>query len=590
MTNRRAVDEDSGTTDRWRLSVFHLVGLAAGGVLGSGWITAALDVHSKVGAKAWLVWPLGGLLMFIIAWVMVELGREAPRTGGLIFLPLQSSGPLVATVVAAGLWIFYVINLVSETIMMAYGFGHHARTILFSSAGSGLPSSPLTRWGWLTVLGLMIVISALNLLLPKIFLRINSWITVVKVVIILATVILLLGYFHVTKTVPAADCKYSPPKGSDGGWSSVLPSVVGSGVIYAYVGFQGPLDFAGNIRRSPGRWWFGARRRGVDDRALGRSWEVDRLSWAVLGTVVGSFLLYLALQVVFDRDCGGLTDQMFPFTQIARHGLHGQLRHFVWALQIGVVLAPMGAGMVFAHALTREVAALGRAHLTHRGLQTARQATVGRHHGIYWLVLVVDVFVGVAVLALAHGNRHTLVSVTGVLALIVYAMPGVVLVAQADRFAKRSVRRHTVRSVMARTSFALIGLILHMTGWHDLWRGLATLGAGSAVLLGLPLVSRRWPAFARFYDAKAHAALLFPRWRREPAVWAVLTLIGYLVALSLLTLGRFISPSSAHTTHRVLDGLAVVIALLAFEFLVRTSKRFATTADETARRPITVAR
>src|SRR5689334_13279747 len=81
--------------ERRRLSVYHLVGLAAGGVIGSGWLFGAGKVYERAGSYAWLSWLLGGLLMLLIAWVMVELGTAAPKTGGLVFLPLQSSGPLV---------------------------------------------------------------------------------------------------------------------------------------------------------------------------------------------------------------------------------------------------------------------------------------------------------------------------------------------------------------------------------------------------------------------------------------------------------------------------------------------------------------
>mgnify|MGYP001131432617 CR=1 FL=1 len=71
-----------------RLSVFHLVGLAAGGVVGSGWMLGANEAFGKAGSDAWLAWLFGGLLMLLIAGVMVELGTAAPKTGGLIFLPI----------------------------------------------------------------------------------------------------------------------------------------------------------------------------------------------------------------------------------------------------------------------------------------------------------------------------------------------------------------------------------------------------------------------------------------------------------------------------------------------------------------------
>ncbi|MDI5973768.1 APC family permease [Streptomyces sp. SL13] len=580
MTGERARGRDRGTdpADRWRLSVFHLVGLAAGGVLGSGWVTSASKVEGAAGTKSWLVWLVGGLLMFVIAWVMVELAQDAPKTGGLIFLPLQTSGPLVATVVAAGLWIFYLINLVAEAVMMAHDLswwkGAHVTN-----------GTSLTTPGWLLVLAGMVVIYALNLLLPRIFFRVNSWITVLKIVIIVITVLLLAeqGHHSISSRL------------TEHGWISALTSVVGSGVIYTYVGFQGPLDFAGNVQRTAGRWRHGARRPAVgDDPVRERAREVSRLRWAVLGTLVGSVLLYTALQFAYQHNVigTGSNNGMPTIADVVQDHQAGVLRV---VFHVAGVLAPLGAGLVFAHALTREVAALGRAHLTHRGLQTARRTTMGRHHGIYWLVLLVNLCIGVVILCLERGNISNLMAVTGVLALIVYAMPAVVLVAQRNRLVTRSKRRRVVQCVLARVSFALIALVLYLTGWPDVWRGMVALAVGCVLLLVLPLVSLRWPGFGRFYDAKAHA-LLFRRWRHDAAAKAALILLGYLAALTLLTLWGNAAPStlstpgkqsnpSYHTKTKVLGGATVVVAMVAFQALVVTSQQFLTAADGSRRLP-----
>jgi amino acid transporter len=576
-TSARAGGADPA--DRRRLSVFHLVGLAAGGVIGSGWISGASKAYAAAGSWAWAAWLTGGLLMFLIGWVMVELARDAPKTGGLIFLPLQSSGPLVATLLAAGLWIFYAINLASESIMMTNGLS--TRAGLFHNNQQPTPAHETLTWaGWPIVLLCMIAISALNLLVPRIFFRVNSWLTVLKIAILVAAAVLLLG--HISAPAPSAGDEPGP-----GTWTSMLTAVIDSGVIYAYIGFQGPLDFAGNIKRSASRWRRAARRGSArDDAGRQGAREASRLRWAVLGTLVGSVVLYGALQFAFVRYAGSVGPHSpdAPYTQIAFAGHDPAL---AWALRVAGVAAPMGAALVFAHALTREVAALGRAHLTHRGLQTARRTTVAGHHGIYWLVLVVDLCVGVAMLGVARGSWSTLGAITGVLALIVYGMQGVVLVSLENRLARRSRWRRRVQGVLARVSFALIGLVLYVTGWPDVWRGMATLAGGGVLLLGLPLVSRRWPRFGRFYDAKAHA-LKFRGWRGRAAAqetWAAraaLVLLGYLAALTLLTLwGNISPPTPARHGHVsvVLGCVVVVVAAGAFEALVHTSRRYLAATD-----------
>lgn len=75
--------------ERRRLSTLDLVGLAAGGVVGSGWLLAAGKAHWAAGDNAVWAWAAGGALMLLIAAVMVELGIAVPKTGGLIFLPCR---------------------------------------------------------------------------------------------------------------------------------------------------------------------------------------------------------------------------------------------------------------------------------------------------------------------------------------------------------------------------------------------------------------------------------------------------------------------------------------------------------------------
>lgn len=542
--------------ERRRLSVFHLVGLAAGGVIGSGWIFGAADLYGKAGDKAWLAWLIGGLLMLLIGWVMVELGTAAPRTGGLIFLPLQSSGPLVATIVAAGVWIFYAINLASEAIMMTNGLAggrfHLLHAVPVTSARGTLTAS-----GWLATLGFMVGISALNLVVPRVFFRINSWLTVVKIAILVGTVGLLLWmYFASVGPVHGPPGDPVPTAGA-GSWGEALTAVINGGVIFAYIGFQGPLDLAGNIKRE-----------GIGESA--------RLRRAVFGTLIGSVLLYIAFQFTFALFHGDVStgNPESPYAQIA----YLYNAQFGRVLLIAGVLAPMGAGLVFTHALTREVAALGRAHLTHRGLQTARRASLGGRYGIYWLVLLVDLLVATALLGVARGNWKTLVAITGIVALIVYAMTGVVLVALGDRSRVHSDRRRTVQKWLARLSFVMIGLVLHLAGWAGVWRGLATLTAGSALLLGLPLLSLWRPGFGRFYDAKEHVTLL-RKWREHAAARAALVLVGYLAALALLTLWS----TFCGTAMRFLPGTLVALcAAAAFEALVGASKQYMGKAGTTA--------
>src|ERR1700677_3788020 len=101
-----------------RMSFWDLLFLAAGGVVGSGWLFAGTRADAAAGSWALGSWLIGGLLIVAVTAVMVEVSTKVPKTGGLIFLPLQTSGPLFATLVAAGVWGFYAANPAGECTSM----------------------------------------------------------------------------------------------------------------------------------------------------------------------------------------------------------------------------------------------------------------------------------------------------------------------------------------------------------------------------------------------------------------------------------------------------------------------------------------
>ncbi|MBO1330083.1 APC family permease [Streptomyces sp. VRA16 Mangrove soil] len=563
-----AEDVDEGR----RLSVLDLVGLAAGGVVGSGWLLAAGQAHWAAGPDAVWAWVIGGVVMLVIAAVMVELGIAAPKTGGLIFLPLQAAGPLVATVVAAALWIVYAVNPASEAAAAVRGLAHWFPSLLRSghegaTAGPGGPSLGMDRaydlslTGALCAVGLMLVVVGFNLLPARRLIRLNLFVTVIKVLVPLLIVACLL----LAATDAAGSCTpdhawyLSGQSGTAGqlksqaGHASVLYVVLGGGIIYAYIGFQAPLDFAGNIKR----------------RGMG---EAARLRWAVYGTLVGAVALYTMLQYVFSRRCGALTADMLqsPYAQFA---LAASMTWLAWLVRLNAVLSPLGSGIVFTHALTREVAALSRAHLTHRGLQTARRASFrfrGAEIDAYWMILVVNLVIGLTTLALVRGNWEELVALNSVPIMVVYAMPGVVLVALPG--ADTSGRRKAVRWCLSYSAFVSIALVIHEAGWADVWRGMAGVGVGSVLLLALPwLAVRDLPYIGRVlrhYDAREHLSRLGRR--GDPAVRPLLLLVGYLVVLVSCTALRELFDGIAAVTRSV----SVLAAVVVFPLLVRAARRY----------------
>ncbi|WP_196217971.1 APC family permease [Streptomyces blattellae] len=562
------------TDERRRLSTLDLVGLAAGGVVGSGWLLAAGQVYWVTGDNALWAWVIGGALMLLIAAVMVELGIAAPKTGGLIFVPLQAAGPLLATVVAAGLWIAYAANPASEAAAMVRGLAYWVPSLMEQgrdlqnaadlSAKDLAQPYDLSVSGWLCTVAFMALITALNLLPPRRLIRLNVLVTAVKVLVPVLIVVLLgfdlFSQFDKIEECVPGDARHFKGGAEQSSGSLPLHMVLGGAVIYAYIGFQAPLDSAGNVKR-----------RGIGEAA--------RLRWAVYGTLVGAFLLYTALQWVFGKHCGTLNANILesPYAQFAT-GLG--MAWLAGLIFMNAVLSPMGAGIVFTHALTREVAALSRAHLTHRGLQTARRASFrfrGADIDAYWMILLVNFGIGLAMLAAVQGDWGQLVALNSLLTLVIYAMPCVVLAALGPHAFPRP--RRMLHMVLSCVAFIAIALVINESGWRNVWQGMAAVGIGSALLLALPWLARLDLPFVgrllRRYDAQEHVSRFATP--GDVAVRPALLFLAHLAMITVCTLLRHHwggKPGHNNALDYAVLLIVAVSAAVVFPLMVRACRDY----------------
>lgn len=554
------VPNDSDEARR-RMPLRDLFFLAAGGIIGSGWMLAPLAVEQGAGKWSLVSWIICGALMVVLAAVMVELSVRAPKTGGLVFLPLQSSGPLLAMVIATGVWLFYAFNPASEATAVVRG-------IQLLTGQSGLTNSDGLTWpgGWILGMAVIALVASANLLGSKRFLFINAVVTSIKILIPVALLAVLWFAFR-HASLPSS--VYSDQVQKDVNYDPVETAVTGAGVVYAYLGFQGPLDFAGKVKRAE---WPG---------------EAARLRLAVYGTLIGSIVLYVLLQCVFDHfvpvgRAGYVSSLSYP--QLVQDAVP----HAGWLARIvefDMVISPAGTAMVFTYVLTREVAALSRAHLTHRGLQVYRNSVIRVRRkwlkkllgddrlDVYPLILFIDFVISIAALAVFGGNWTTLSNITGIMSLVVYATPGIVFAALRLAKPDRFTRVKWLPFVGGALSFLLIAEVFFLIGAGNLWQSMAMLAVGFLLLFGLPYVVTQ-PIFARWsnwYDATDHARRAWQPANRKSTLSACVLLLFFAALLLLALLPDPLSTDPGTTIVKVnvasLAGgtaCAAVLALVAF--------------------------
>jgi amino acid transporter len=426
---------------RRSLGYWQLTAVGFSGVIGSGWLLGAMYAAQAAGPEAIVSWAVGGGVLALIALVMAELGGARPEAGGLVRWPFYSNGRLVATIAGWGIWIAWATNPPSESAAMIQYMSKYVPGIFNGTS--------LTSLGVLLGIGIMAVFVLVNWFGIQLFARVNGALTVAKFVVPSITVIALFASgFH--------GGNFSSHGGfAPYGWAPGLSAIATAGIIYAFTGFQGPIDLSGEAR-NPRR-------------------DVPR---AVLSSLAFSAVLYILLQVVF---LGAV-----PGADLV-HGWHGvsfsspyaelavslNLSWLSWVLYADAIGSPGGSALAFTAATGRESFAMAK-----NGFLPAAFVKVHSRSGIPRRALLVNFAIGIAFLLPLHSWQQ-IVAATGVLGLIAYALPAVSAIAFARAGAFSGAPRWL--KYVAPFAFVLATMIVYWAGWHELRIALPVLLVGAVV-------------------------------------------------------------------------------------------------------------
>ena len=493
----------------------------------------------------------------VVTAVMVEVSTKVPKTGGLIFLPLQTSGPLFATLVAAGVWGFYAANPAGECTAMV-------KNLAAWGTWPALFNHAKPTWAGIGLgVFFLVLITALNLLKPRRFLMVNNVLTAFKIFVPLLVVVLLCCALDLASGPPGALSAGCPARGR-AAWPQRSPLSSAAACSTPILAFRGRWTSRGTSKAEAS-----ARRHACAGHCTARSSARScctppcRASSSTSGTTRP----------------GAVDDSSSVYTAFAGAVVRpGWLASLVTGLiNLDSVLSPAGTAMVFTYVMTREVAALSRAHLTHRGLQRSKNSVIRLPKGflravfdddrldVYWRILLVDFVISLVMLLFTRGYLPDIQNIPTILALLVYATPSIALAALRQRepglFPKRRY------AFMAQVSFAALAVVFVVaTGGVVPW-GMGTLATFCLVLFGLPVVA----PMARWYDARAHVRE-FGALRTNTGAQLAGILGGYFGLLTIAELVRSRWPSRAGVGWDIV-GLAVVVAIsvIAFRWLVQLS-------------------
>lgn len=464
---------------RRSLGTISLTAVGLGSIIGSGWLFGAERAARLAGPAAIVAWVIGAAVALAIALTYSELGSMFPKAGGMVRYGQYSHGSLAGYLAAWANWIAIVSVIPGEaTASVQYMSSWH-----FGWAHRLYGGEQLTTTGVALASVLLIGYFLLNWFAITLFAKTNTAITVFKVVVPTLTAgSLLLAHF---------DAHNLQDKGgfAPHGWSSVFTAVAVSGIVWAYNGFQSPLNLAGEAR-NPGK----------------------SLPKAVISSILIALVIYVALQVAFlgaipgDGLAHGWSGLAYK-SPLADLSVAWGLNWLALLLYADAFISPSGTGMIYAATTSRMIQGVQE-----NGHLPSIFGRVDRKTGVPRPALVLNLFIAFLFLAVFRG-WGSLASIVSVATVISY-ITGPVAVMALRRLAPELPRPVKLRAmpVIAPVAMVFGSLVLYWARWPL---------TGKVILLmaaGLPI----WA----WYELRKPWAELKPH--LKAGVW----MIGYLLVMA----------------------------------------------------------
>lgn len=377
---------------RKALSVYDLLGLSMGGIIGSGWLFGVNKAVFTAGPAAILSWVVGGILVLFVALAWAEISAMAPRSGAIVRYPFWTHGSYTGFTFG---WAYFLTAVTVppievEGVLFGIASVNSSYTNALTTSGTflGAPVLELNSLGILFGALLMVVFFFLNYGGIRLLGKTNTYVTAWKVVIPIITFITLFTLFQ------SSNFNFSPLPGAPSGSSNFFPlgvssaflAIPTSGVFFAYLGFRQGLEYGGEAKR-PQR----------------------DIPLATIGSVLIAMVIYTLLQVAYIGSINWVNAGVspgnwaalatsswsaLPLKYAVAAGTGGWFAFFAAVLLFDSWLSPSGTGWIYLGTSTRTLYGLSIEGYFPRGLHALHE-----RFRIPWVALIVSVVLGISFLA-----------------------------------------------------------------------------------------------------------------------------------------------------------------------------------------------
>lgn len=212
--------------------------LASGGVLGTGWLISG-SAMEHLQLHAIITWLLGAVLLWPIAAVMIRLAQADSETGGLAAWPRRTSGVVAGIIVNAGLFVVYAGNPpagAAAAVTVSSNVFDWELCVGENGAPAVCSADAALNWpGVACAAALMSALFLLHLVALRVMLHLNIFLSGLKVFVLVVLVVVIVSTGIRLPFSLDQEMGNSP-------LLEAISATAGAGVMFAFNGFQGPVD------------------------------------------------------------------------------------------------------------------------------------------------------------------------------------------------------------------------------------------------------------------------------------------------------------------------------------------------------------